>query len=283
MPQDAECFICKSSVEGKGIVRGCACRGTMGLAHLSCLVRQAQVAAEPALGSGTFLKWQACHDCGQDFHGAVLLALGWAAWRTYVDRPETNGFRRMALAALGNGLRLNGESEAALPVIEANLALTERYWSRDENAVLAAKANLASCLANVGRHEEALRLRRDVYARSSILHGSASDDALLDAANLASSLIVSQAFDEVIPFLRERILVANQAFGPDHVRALDLAAFLSEALRLNPDATRADLSESESILVNVLQRQRRVLGPAHPNTKNSEQALSFIRESLEEA
>ena len=45
VPQDAECFICKSSVEGKGIVRGCACRGTMGLAHLSCLVRQAQVAA----------------------------------------------------------------------------------------------------------------------------------------------------------------------------------------------------------------------------------------------
>ena len=44
VPQDAECFICKSSVEGKGIVRGCACRGTMGLAHLSCLVRQAQVA-----------------------------------------------------------------------------------------------------------------------------------------------------------------------------------------------------------------------------------------------
>ena len=76
VPQDAECFICKSSVEGKGIVRGCACRGTMGLAHLSCLVRQAQVAAEPAIGSGTFRKWHMCFDCGQWFHGPVLLALG---------------------------------------------------------------------------------------------------------------------------------------------------------------------------------------------------------------
>ena len=48
VPQDAECFICKSSIEGKGIVRGCACRGTTGLAHVSCLVRQAQVAAAEA-------------------------------------------------------------------------------------------------------------------------------------------------------------------------------------------------------------------------------------------
>ena len=35
VPQGAECFICRSSIEGMGIVRGCACRGTMGLAHLS--------------------------------------------------------------------------------------------------------------------------------------------------------------------------------------------------------------------------------------------------------
>ena len=43
VPQDAECFICRSSIEGKGIVRGCACRGTMGLAHVACLVRQAEM------------------------------------------------------------------------------------------------------------------------------------------------------------------------------------------------------------------------------------------------
>ena len=43
VPQDAECFICKSSIEGKGIVSGCACRDGAGLAHVSCLVRQAQV------------------------------------------------------------------------------------------------------------------------------------------------------------------------------------------------------------------------------------------------
>ena len=49
VPQDAECFICKTSINSmprssEGIVRGCACRGTMGLAHVACLVRQAEVA-----------------------------------------------------------------------------------------------------------------------------------------------------------------------------------------------------------------------------------------------
>ena len=129
-------------------------------------------------------------------------------------------------------------------------------------------------------------MKRDVYARSSTLHGNASDDTLVNAANLACSLIEARAFDEVIPFLREQVLVANQAFGPDHVHALDLATRLSEALRCNPDATRADLRECESLVANVLKRRRRVLGPAHPHTKISEGALPLVRnylKSLEEA
>ena len=68
---------------------------------------------------------------------------------------ETDMFRCMALGALGNGLQANDEAEAALPVLEADLALIERYWSRDENAVLIARTNLASCLKGAGRHEEA--------------------------------------------------------------------------------------------------------------------------------
>ena len=165
-------------------------------------------------------------------------------------------------------------------MLAANLALRERYWSHDENSVLCAKGNLANCLKSVGRHVEALRLRRDVYDGFLALFGRAAEPTLLNAVNLASSLIDVENFDEAIPFLREQVLVANQAFGPDHIRALDLAGWLSEALRRNPDATRADLRESESIILDVLQRERRVLGPAHPYTKTSERALSFVRKQL---
>ena len=48
VPKDASCHICRMAT-GEGLVRACACHGatfeTWGLAHVSCLVHQAQVAA----------------------------------------------------------------------------------------------------------------------------------------------------------------------------------------------------------------------------------------------
>merc|ERR1719400_2615378 len=40
------CFICTQALHWKtkeGLVRGCACRGTSGFAHVSCLVEQAKI------------------------------------------------------------------------------------------------------------------------------------------------------------------------------------------------------------------------------------------------
>ena len=74
VPQDAECFICRSSIEGKGIVRGCGCHSGAGLAHVACLVRQAEMSVKEYEEWGTgkdFMKWQKCFDCDQLFHGAV--------------------------------------------------------------------------------------------------------------------------------------------------------------------------------------------------------------------
>ena len=48
VPADASCHICRMET-GEGLVRACACHGatfeTAGLAHVSCLVHQAQVSA----------------------------------------------------------------------------------------------------------------------------------------------------------------------------------------------------------------------------------------------
>jgi len=74
---------------------------------LSCLVRQAEVATkeydEQRTGEG-ILKWTKCFDCGQDFHGAVRLALGWAAWKTYLGRPDTDWNRCASMGVLGSAL-----------------------------------------------------------------------------------------------------------------------------------------------------------------------------------
>ena len=94
---------------------------------MSCLVRQAEVSVkekdEEGTGEGRS-KWYKCFDCGQSFHGAVQLALGWAVWKTYLGRPERDDARCHSIRLLGEALRQNERPEEALPVLEANLAKT---------------------------------------------------------------------------------------------------------------------------------------------------------------
>ena len=35
-------------------------------------------------------RWDTCGLCEQKYHGIVRCALGWACWKTYVGRPETD-------------------------------------------------------------------------------------------------------------------------------------------------------------------------------------------------
>ena len=83
-------------------MRMCACRGTAGFAHVSCLAEQAKIlvaeAEENNLGAKAlnerWERWYTCSLCEQHYHGVVRCALGWACWKTYVGRPETNQIRR---------------------------------------------------------------------------------------------------------------------------------------------------------------------------------------------
>ena len=79
---------------------------------MSCLARQAKIAVEEAeeknLHGEPFNKrwaqWCTCSLCEQDYHGVVCHAIGWACWKTYVGRPETDWSRDAAMTALENGL-----------------------------------------------------------------------------------------------------------------------------------------------------------------------------------
>jgi len=107
------CYICTQAVHWRtkeGLVRMCACRGTAGFAHVSCLAEQAKILIEDAeerdLGAKAFserwARWGYCSLCEQEYHGDVKYALGWACWKTYVGRPEVDAARRMAMRRLRN-------------------------------------------------------------------------------------------------------------------------------------------------------------------------------------
>ena len=109
------CYICTQALHWKtkeGLVRMCACRGTAGFAHVSCLAEEAKVLVAEVeennlsgkVGNERWARWYACSLCEQRYHGVVKCALGWACWKTYLGRPEGNSSRRSAMTQLGNGL-----------------------------------------------------------------------------------------------------------------------------------------------------------------------------------
>ena len=179
------CFICTQALHWKtkeGLVRGCSCRGTAGFAHVSCLMEQARILYDEALENNLgpealdvrFMRWYKCSLCEQQYHGVVSCALGWACWKTYVGRPETDVVRGMAMNLLGNGLWDANHHEDALSVREAKLSMMLRLGTSANN-ILDTQNNISCRYYKLGRCEQALRMRQDVYSGRLKLSGEESD------------------------------------------------------------------------------------------------------------
>jgi len=200
------CYICTEAVHWKtkeGLVRGCACRGTAGFAHVACLAEQAKILMEEAeennLGDIVYAsrweRWNVCSLCEQRYHGVVRCALGWACWKTYVGRPEVDMVRRSAMTVLGNGLGAVNQYEEQLSIIKAELATDMRWGAPGVGATLSLKGNLAFCYSCLGRNEQSLRLRREIWAVALAFRGR-GDRLFLDALNLSCSLMKVKRFAE---------------------------------------------------------------------------------------
>ena len=185
-------------------------------------------------------------------------------------------------------------------MLEACLALKRRYWSHDEQGILVAQIALANCLANIGRHDEALLLKREVYA----MGGTSHERTILSGTCLAASLLELELWDEAKTFVSDPLLprVARRSLGADHDTTLLLNEYLARALKQKPEHTRKDprlnqygaastrpafdlnpgddLIEIRTIMLDVVQRRRRVFGPARPRTINAESQLSHVHEEL---
>ena len=273
------CFICMDGAAEEGLVRGCACRGAAGVAHVSCLARQAQVAVERGDGGPGFARWHTCGLCEQRYHGVVQCALGWACWRTYVGRLEADWPRRLAINVLGNGLSEAGHDEDALAVGEAELSMKQRLGDSEEH-LLAAQGNLAVTYEEMGRHEEALDLQRDVSSGRLRLNGEEHEKTLLAATNYTVSLLKVKRLEEARSLMRKTIPVARHVLGEGHRLTLMMSMNYARALIRALDATLDDLREAVTTLENAERTARRVLGGAHPLTVDIEYELRDARAAL---
>jgi tetratricopeptide (TPR) repeat protein len=284
------CYICTQALHWKtkeGLVRMCACRGTAGFAHVSCLAEQAKIlvaeAEENNLGAKTkgerWKRWVTCSLCEQEYHGVVCCALGWACWKTYVGRPEADVARFMAINQLGNGLCDAQQHEAALSVRQAVLA-TRRRIGASENSILVAQSNLATTYADLGQHERALQIERDVYSERLKLQGEEHFETLISANNYADCLMRLKRFEEAKALWRRAMPVARRVLGENHEDTLLLRWSYAVALRRDDSATLEDLREAVTMLEDVERIARRVLGGAHPFTVGVEKSLRNARTVL---
>jgi len=214
------CYICTQALHWKtkeGLVRGCSCRGTAGVAHVSCLAEQAKILMEEAeynnLGNKVvaekWTRWQTCSLCEQNYHGVVQCALGWACWKTYLGRPERDAARGLAMSVLANGLHGANRYEDALSVREAELAMLRRHGA-PEDIILGVQGNLARTYQVLGRLAEANRMMRDVYSGRLRLHGEEHPKTLLAATNYAACLVQLERFEEAKTLLRRITPVARR-------------------------------------------------------------------------
>ena len=165
-----------------GLVRGCSCRGTAGFVHVSCLAEQAKILVAEAEENNLDNKalnekwdrWHTCSLCEQKYHGVVSCALGWACWKTYLARPETDQFVDPAMGQLGAGLSDASQHEDALSVREAELSMMLRLGASANN-ILDKQNNIACTYYKLKRFEQALRMRQDVYSGRLKLSGEESD------------------------------------------------------------------------------------------------------------
>jgi hypothetical protein len=285
------CYICTQALHWKtkeGLVRMCACRGTAGFAHVSCLAEQAKIlyaeAEQNNLGlkalDERFARWNTCSLCEQQYHGVVICALGWAAWKTYVGRPETSWTRCGAMQLLGNGLHDASHNEDALFVREAELAMRRRLGASEEE-MLVTQNNLANTYEMLGRDEEALRIRRDVYSGYLKLNGKEHLFTVTAAYNYTASLLKLERFKEAKSLMHRLLPVARRILGDSHNLTLEMRWLYAETLYKDDGATLDDIREAVTTLEDIEPIARRVLGGAHPRTMAIERTLQKARAARE--
>ena len=183
------------------------------------------------------------------------------------------------MTQLANGLLEANHYEEALSVKEGHLSTLRRIGAPEES-ILIVQNNLAITYSNLGRHEEALRLRREVYSGRLKLDGKEHENTLIAANNYAESLLILHRVKEAKKLMRRTMLVARRVLGEDDDTTLRARCGYAMALYKDDGATLDDLHKAVTTLEEIERIARRVFGGAHPLTKGIDISLRNARAAL---
>jgi len=149
-----------------------------------------------------------------------------------------------------------------------------------EESIVITQSNLADTYQYLGQLDLALRMRREVYTKTSMLEGKESYNAILEAVNYASALIELKRFEEAKSLLRKSMPVARRVLGGNDRLTLKMRWICAYALYGDDNSTLDDLREAATTLEAVVPLWERIHGKAHPDTPKVHNALANARKKL---
>ena len=184
-----------------------------------------------------------------------------------------------AMQQLGNGLYQARHFEAASSVKEAELSMCRRAGTSEDD-MLVMQGNLACTYEALGRSEQALRMRRDVYSGHLKLDGEEHEITCIAANNYADTLVNLERFEEAKSLLRKIVPVTRRVLGEGHRVTLIMRKVYAKALYMDTGATLDDVRKGAETLEEAERTARRVLGSTHPTTAHIERSLHSARAAL---
>ena len=183
-----------------------------------------------------------------------------------------------AMQVLGSGLSEAKHHEDALHVKEAQLSMMRRLGDSEDN-MLIMQMNLAISYLRLGRLEEALQMKRDVYSGHSRHRdlGPLHQNTLKAALNLSTALVNAGDYAEARAFTRDQTELARRALGADHPVTLDFQWGYSRAFTLDKGVSAEQLGEVATALEKTLEVSQRVRGREHPQTCNIRDELTIAK------
>ena len=146
--------------------------------------------------------------------------------------------------------------------------------------ILGTQSNLAITYHRLGRNEEAMFMRRDVYSGRLKLNGEEHPETLREATNYASTLVHLKRFEEAKAMLRKTVPVARRVLGDSNETTFKMRLIYGQSFYTDTSATLDDLREGVTTLEETERTARRVMGGAHPVTKSVEIHLRGARAAL---
>ena len=168
------CRYCLEGSDGEALISCCACRGTLGFVHFSCL-EKAFDASSP--GNAFF-----CSVCGGRFADNVAIQLGESGLRKYGRTSFVGG---MLLSWLGLAISESGDAQRALTLCEEGLAIVGSYAGTNSRPYSICLTNLSVVFAELGQYLEA----RDVVQRALVVdqQSGSEEDVATSIKNLGDA------------------------------------------------------------------------------------------------